>query len=169
MKVILRESIAKLGRAGDVVAVARGYAQNYLIPQKKVLEATTTNLKLVASFKKANEAQLAKEKQEMLALAEKLQAVSVEIKAKTGEGGKLFGSVTAADIAAVLNEKGFAVDKKKIDLPEPLHTIGLFSVTMALDHEVKAVLKVQVLAEVEAAKEEKKPKKTESAKKSRKA
>jgi large subunit ribosomal protein L9 len=169
MKVILKENIEKLGKVGEVVSVAEGYARNYLLPKKIVLEATESNLKLVADLQKAHAAKAAKEKTEVEALAKQMESLSLVIEKTTGEEGKLFGSVTAHDIAEALKAKGFEVDRRKIELAEPLKTVGQFSIPIALAHEIKANLSVQVVAQAAPEKAAKKTEKKPAAKRTKKA
>lgn len=147
MKVILTEDVKALGDAGTVVDVARGYARNYLIPQGKALEATPGNLARVEQEKSRIIQARLKEKETALALVARLEGVSLTIPQKVGEGEKLYGSVTAAMIAEALEGKGFKVDRKQLDLPEPLKKLGTYEVTVRLAPEVKAAVTVEVVPE----------------------
>jgi len=147
LKVILTEDVKPLGDAGMVVDVARGYARNYLIPQGKALEATPGNLARVEQQKSRIIQARLKEKESALTLVARLEGVSLTIAQKVGEGEKLYGSVTAAMIAEALEAKGFTVDRKQLDLPEPLKKLGTYEVTVRLAPEVKAAVTVEVVPE----------------------
>jgi large subunit ribosomal protein L9 len=133
MKVLLTRDIDKLGKAGTIKTVADGYARNYLIPRGLALPATESALKQADTFRAAEMRHEDKLRQEVTALAERLAGVSVSFKARAGEGDKLYGSVTAADIAAALTEEiGVEIDKRKIELGEPLRELGTHQVTVRL-------------------------------------
>ncbi|NLC11157.1 MAG: 50S ribosomal protein L9 [Firmicutes bacterium] len=144
MKVILLQEVPKLGSAGDVVNVADGYARNYLIPRKMAEAATQSRLKELAQRQEKQE----RIEQQNLAQAQnaasKMKDLTLKIKAKAGEGGRLFGSITNADIADLLGKEGFTVDKKKIDLEEPIKSVGDFVVNIKLHREVTVPVKIQV-------------------------
>ena len=148
MQVILLEDINGTGKAGDIVKVSDGYARNMLIPRGKALEATDANKKQLEK-KKALEAQKrAEEKAAALELKEKLEKVAITIKAKAGEGGKVFGSITSQNIADTLKEQtGIEVDKKKIQLPATIKAGGDTTVDIKLYPEVAGKLKIKVEAE----------------------
>ena len=147
MEVILKQDVEDLGHRGDVVKVADGYARNYLLPKKFALQATEAN-KAVIEQMKASAARLsAAEKTVAEELAAKLALVALSFTRKSGEEGRLFGSVTSADIAAELATKGFEIDRRKIVLPEPLKTVGETGVSIKLHREVVAEIKVAVVAE----------------------
>jgi large subunit ribosomal protein L9 len=136
-----------LGDAGTVVDVARGYARNFLIPQKKALEATPGNLARVEQEKsKMIQARL-KEKEAAQVQVALLEGVSLTITQKVGEGEKLYGSVTAAMVAEALEAKGFPVDRKQLELPEPIKKLGTYEISVRLAPEVKAVITVEVAPE----------------------
>ena len=147
MQVILREDIDKLGKIGDLVKVKEGYARNYLVPLKKAIEATPKNVRAMEHAKKMVSDRLRKLKKEAAADADKLKSVSVVIKAKAGEEGKLFGSVTSMDIADALKAQGVALDKRKISLEEPIKRLGDHTVPVKLHTDVVVELKVTVVAE----------------------
>ncbi len=147
MQVILREDIDKLGKIGDLVKVADGYARNYLVPEKKAIEATPKNVHAMEHAKKMVADRIRKLKKEATAEAGRLQGLAVTIKAKAGEEGKLFGSVTTMDIAEALKAQGVALDKRKIVLEEPIKRIGDFTVSVKLHTDVFAEVKVSVVAE----------------------
>ena len=145
MEVILREDIPKLGQRGDVVTVKNGYARNYLLPRKLAMVATAGNRKQVAEMKAAAARREATEKSGADSLAAQLAEVVLTIPAKAGESDQLFGSVTAMDIAEGLEAKGFAIDKRKILLEEPIKTVGEYTVPLRLHRQVTGSVKVNVV------------------------
>jgi large subunit ribosomal protein L9 len=147
MQVILREDIDKLGKIGDLVKVKDGFGRNYLIPMKKAIEATPKNVNAMEHAKKMVSDRLRKLKKEAAADAENIKALSLMIKAKAGEEGKLFGSVTSMDIAEAAKAQGVTIDKRKIVLDEPIKRLGEFAVPVKLHSDVTADLKVTVVAE----------------------
>jgi large subunit ribosomal protein L9 len=147
MEVILKEDVLHLGHHGDLVKVADGYARNYLLPRKLALQATSANKAVVEQMKSAAARRFATEKALAEEVASRLVLVSLEFTRKSGEAGHLFGSVTSADIAAALALQGFDVDRRKIQLEEPLKNVGEFNVSIKLYREVTAHLKVTVVAE----------------------
>jgi large subunit ribosomal protein L9 len=147
MQVILREDIEKLGKIGDLVKVADGYARNYLVPAKKAIEATPKNVHAMDHAKKMVSDRLRKLKKEAAADAENIKALAVTIKAKTGEEGKLFGSVTTMDIAEAAKAQGVVIDKRKLVLEEPIKRLGDYTVTVKLHADITAEFKVSVVAE----------------------
>jgi large subunit ribosomal protein L9 len=147
MEVILKEDVLHLGNRGDLVKVADGYARNFLLPRKLALQATLANKAVVEQMKSAAARRFATEKALAEELAAKLEPVVLDFTRKSGEAGHLFGSVTSADIAAALEVLGFEVDRRKIQLDEPLKSLGDFTVPIRLYREVTAHVKVNVLAE----------------------
>lgn len=147
MQVILREDIEKLGKIGDLVKVADGYARNFLVPGKKAIEATPKNVHAMEHAKKMVADRIRKMKKEATAEADRIKGLSVTIKAKVGEEGKLFGSVTSMDIAAAVKAQGMEIDKRKIVLEEPIKRLGEYTVTVKLHADVTADIKVAVVAE----------------------
>jgi large subunit ribosomal protein L9 len=147
MEVILKEDVANLGHRGDVVKVADGYGRNFLLPRKLAMQATQANKAVIEQMKSAAARRSASEKAVAEALVAKLEPLVLSFTRKSGENGHLFGSVTSSDIASDLETKGFEVDRRKIQLPEPLKSIGEFSVAIKLHREVTAHLKVKVLAD----------------------
>lgn len=147
MKVILRQEIDSLGRFGDQVKVAAGYARNYLIPKGIAVEASAGNLRQLEAEKAAylKKAQVSKEKAE--GLKGEIEALTLTFVRKAGEDDKLFGSVTAHDIEAELKKRGFELEKKAILLPEHLKALGQFTVPLKLYSEVSADLKVEITKE----------------------
>ena len=144
MEVILRDHVENLGRRGDVVKVANGYARNYLLPRKLALLATPANKKVVERQRKIADVQDAEERSGAEALAARLSALEIVLSRRVGEHEALYGSVTSADIAEVLAGKGFEIDKRKITLAEPLKKIGEFTVPVKLHRDVVAQLTVKV-------------------------
>ncbi len=147
MDVILRQDVETLGRAGELVAVKDGYARNYLLPRGLAYQATDANRKRLESERSGKAKRHAGEIAEAQAVAARLEPLSLTFTMKAGEGDKLFGSVTAADIAEKLKAEGFAVDKKAIDLDEPLKSLGVFKVPVRLHPEVKPDVRVWVVRE----------------------
>jgi large subunit ribosomal protein L9 len=147
MEVILKEDVANLGHRGDLVKVADGYGRNFLLPRKLALQATLANKAVVEQMKTAAARRSASEKAQAEELAAKLAPVVLSFTRKSGEAGHLFGSVTSADIAAALETKGFEIDRRKIQLDEPIKTVGDVSVAIKLYREVAAHIKVTVVAE----------------------
>jgi large subunit ribosomal protein L9 len=147
MKLILREDVTSLGRSGELVTVKDGFGRNYLLPRKLAVVANEQNVRQVEHEKAVITARQAKLKGEAQAAAGKLSAVSVTIRRKVGEQDKLFGSVTALDIAEALAAQGQKVDRRHIHLPEPIKALGDFEVEIRLHHDVAAKVKVQVAAE----------------------
>jgi large subunit ribosomal protein L9 len=147
MEVILKEDVANLGHRGDVVKVADGYGRNFLLPRKLALQATLANKAVIDQMKAAAARRSATEKAQAEELVAKLEPLVLSFTRKSGENGHLFGSVTSVDIAAELAAKGFEVDRRKIQLAEPLKSLGDTSVAIKLHREVTAHVKVRVLAE----------------------
>jgi large subunit ribosomal protein L9 len=148
MKVILKEPVKGLGEKDDVVEVKDGYARNYLLPRGLAVEANAVNMELVRSRKKAEESRAQKEREEAEKVCQKLNGITLEIKAKAGESGKLFGSVTSMEIAEALNKSyGLNIDKKKISLSEPIKSLGETTAEVKLYPGVSAQLKINVTAQ----------------------
>lgn len=144
MKVILREDVKSLGRAGDLVNVSDGYARNYLIPRGIAILADEKNIQAFEREQKAIERRLLKEKQEVTELAHRLSKLNITLRAKAGEEGKLFGSVTSKDISEALKREGIEIDKKRIYLKEPIKRLGNYSVEVRLPHDVTATVNITV-------------------------
>ena len=145
MEVILREHVDNLGRRGDVVKVADGYARNFLLPRKLALPVTEQNRRQIERERKVAEAREAEEKAQAEALAARMAAADIVLARRVGEHDALYGSVTATDIAEALAEKQFDVDKRKIVLHEPLKAIGEFDVPVKIHRDVTATVKVKVV------------------------
>lgn len=146
LKLILREDVQNLGEAGELVTVRPGYARNFLLPQGKAILATAASIKELEHHKKVVTDRLARERKGQLAERDRIQNLLLEFAMQAGEAGKLFGSVTAAQIAEQLEAKGASVDRRKIQLEEPIKEVGDFSVPVRLGKDVTANVKVKVTA-----------------------
>jgi large subunit ribosomal protein L9 len=142
MKVILTENIAALGQIGQVVNVASGYARNYLFPQKLALEATGKNVRELDHKKRILAQKRERVQQTMLSLAEKLNQVQIVFRRKVVEEDKLYGSVTPADVLAALDERGFELPRKSVQMEQPIKLLGEFPVTLRVDTQITAQIKV---------------------------
>jgi large subunit ribosomal protein L9 len=147
MKVILREDITNLGRSGEVVSVKDGYGRNYLLPRGLAVMASEKNVRQLEHERQVINAQQAKLRAGAEEQAKKIGAISVRIARKVGEQDKLFGSVTALDIAEAIAAKGQTVDRRHLHLPEPIKTLGTYDVELRLHRDVTAKVKVEVVAE----------------------
>lgn len=147
MQIILQEEVDKLGTPGEVVEVAEGYARNFLLPRKLALQATPGNLKRLEKMRVAFAKKEAVEKQDAQKLAELLAAVSLEFSRKSGENDQLFGSVTSADISEGLAAQGFAIDKRKVVLADPIKLVGEYEVSVKLHREITVPVKLVVKKE----------------------
>ena len=147
MKIILTENIAALGTVGTVVEVTRGYARNFLIPQGKALEATPGNLTMMEQTKGKRIQALDRELENAQALAARLEGVSLTIPQRVGEAERLYGSVTTAMIAAALEARGFEVDRKQLELAEPIKKLGTYEIPVRLSPEIQAQITVAVVPE----------------------
>lgn len=150
MKLILREDVYNLGKSGELVSVKEGYARNYLLPRNLAMLASSANVKQLEHEKKVIELRQQKLKGSAQEQAKKLEGVKVTIKRKVGDQDKLFGSVTALDIAEALAAAGHKLDRRLIHLPEPIKAVGAFEVEMRLHREVTAKLNVTVEGEAQA-------------------
>jgi len=149
MEVILKEDVHKLGSRGDVVKVADGYGRNYLLPRKLAIEATQANKSVIEQMKQAAVRRSAVEKNDAEALSKQLDGVTLTFKRKAGEKDHLFGSVTSGDIAEGLTAKGFDIDRRKIQLHDPLKNLGDFDVPIKLHRDVTSRIKVVIEKEEE--------------------
>lgn len=147
MKIILKEDFENLGKVGEVVEVKAGFARNYLIPKQVALQASPQNLKIIDQEKARNKIKLSKDMRDAELLAEKLKEVSLTANVQVGEEDKIFGAVTSQNISELLSSKGFEIDKRKIQLEEPLKALGVFEVPIKLHTEVEAKIKVWVVKE----------------------
>lgn len=145
MEVILRQAVDNLGHPGDVVDVSNGYARNYLLPRGVAFLATEGNKKRITQEKARLEAAEGQRRQAAQELADRLAEVSITFAARVGEEGKLFGSVTAGDIAQQLEAQGHHVDRRMIDLHEPIKALGVYRVPLRLHADVRPEIKVWVI------------------------
>ena len=150
MRLILREEVDNLGKRGQIVNVSRGFARNFLLPQRLAMEVSENNLRLIEKERKIYEARLAKEKEEAEVIARAISAVKVTFRRKVhGEGQDLYGSVSLADLAEALEARGFRLEKRKIILHEPLKTLGEFPISVKLHPEVTTSFSVVIEKEEE--------------------
>jgi len=147
MEIILREHVENVGKRGEIVKVADGFARNYLLPRKLALLATEGNKKHVERERKIMEGREAEEKGQADAIAARLSAIEILIARRVGDTEQLYGSVTASDIADFLKAKGFEIDRRKLILPEPIKAIGAHTVPLKLHREVTVPLTVKVVRE----------------------
>jgi len=150
MKVILQETMEGVGHLGDLVNVSDGYARNFLLPRKKAVEANSRNLRAFEHAKRVAAERAKKEQLEIEAHAKKISATALTVYAQVGKDDKMFGSVTAKDIAAGLAEQGFTVDRRKIQLAQPIKELGTFTVPIKLPRDVTAAVTVRVLKKQDA-------------------
>lgn len=145
MKVILTEDVKKQGKKGDIIEVSEGYARNFLLPQKLAIPATNANVNNAVQHKEAEQRKVQRAIDEAKVMASQLAKVEVSIPVKTGEGGRMFGSVTAKDIAdALLAQRGIELDKRKIDIKDAIKNLGTFPVSVRVHPDVAAQIQVHV-------------------------
>jgi large subunit ribosomal protein L9 len=144
VKLILTESVHSLGEAGDLVNVKPGFARNFLLPQGKAILATASRVKELEHHKRRVADKVAREMKDLTAAKKRLEGIRIEVSARAGEEGKLFGSVTTAQIAEKLAEQGFEIDRRRIDLKEPIKEVGEHSVAVKLHRELVARIAVVV-------------------------
>lgn len=149
MEVILKEDVENLGHRGDVVKVAQGYGRNFLLPRNLGIEATPANKAVIEQMKSSSVRRFAKEKADAELLLQQFENVELNFTRKTGDNDHLFGSVTGPDIAQALEAKGFAIDRRKVQLEEPLKSLGEFLIPVRLHREVTAHVKVVVEKEAD--------------------
>ncbi|SMC91952.1 50S ribosomal protein L9 [Sporomusa malonica] len=148
MKVILQQEVKKLGKKGDIIEVSEGYARNYLLPQKLAIAATANNVNTISQQKASEERKKERILDEAKLLASQMAKITVAIPVKMGEGGRLFGSVTAKDIAdALATQHKLEIDKRKIELKDALKSLGTFTVPIKLHPEVGTQIQVTIKAE----------------------
>ena len=148
MKIVLREDVDTLGRKGDLVEVADGYARNYLVPRGIAMKATKGVVAQAESMRRSREVKETRDRDAAQAIAAQLGSKALEVKARAGEGGKLFGSVTTADIAdAIQAQTGIEIDRRKVDLAEPIRELGDADITVKLHTDVSVAVVVHVVAE----------------------
>ncbi|MFW5992211.1 MAG: 50S ribosomal protein L9 [Halanaerobiaceae bacterium] len=145
MKVILREDVDKLGKAGEIVDVADGYGRNYLIPKRLADEASEGNIKHIKHQQKIRQKKRAEKKEEAEELAKEIEKEVFEIAVKAGENGRLFGSVNTMDIAEIVDEAGYDIDKRKIDLEDSIKSLGVHKVNVKIFRDVEATLTIKVV------------------------
>jgi large subunit ribosomal protein L9 len=150
MKVILQETMEGVGHLGDVIDVSDGYARNFLLPRHKAVEANSRNIKAFEHAKRVAAEKAKKEKLEIESYGKKLSAASVTIEVQVGKEDKLFGSVTSKDIAERLAEQGFVVDRRKVQLAQPIKELGTFAIAVKLPRDVTAAVTVHVVKKQEA-------------------
>ena len=146
VKLILREDVPKLGHAGEVVSVKPGYARNFLLPQGKAALASDAKVKELEHHKRLIAEKVARELKDLNAARDRLQQLQLEVEAQAGEEGRLFGSVTAIQIAELIGEKGIEIDRRKIELSEPIKEVGEHTVPIKLHREVIANVRLKVTA-----------------------
>lgn len=147
MKVILREDVEKLGKAGEIVKVADGYGRNFLIPRQLAVPADVRNVRTLEHDRRVIEARAKKARKAAESLAEKVAAVSLTLPARAGEEGKLFGAITSRDIAEALEKAGVAIDRKHVQLAEPIKQVGDYKVKVKLGADIVPEISVSVVPE----------------------
>lgn len=147
MKVIFLKDVKGQGKKGEIKDVSEGYAQNFLLPKGLVRLATDGNVKTLENQTAAELKRKEQEKQDAVNLGKKLEELTITLKAKSGEGGRLFGAITSKQVAEALEKAGVKIDKRKIEMQDPIRTLGVTQVPVKLHPEVKATLKVQVTEE----------------------
>lgn len=147
MKIILREDIPDLGEAGKTIEVKAGYGRNYLIPRNMAIPATKANLAAIGEIQKQKDIRDKKSRREADKIKSAIEKISVSASVKVGEEDKLFGSVTSADIAALMKNEGITVDKRAVILEEPIKSLGVYTVPVKIDKDIVADLKVWVIKE----------------------
>jgi large subunit ribosomal protein L9 len=147
MKVILRQDYEQLGKIGDTIEVKRGFGMNYLIPQRIAYPAKPNYVRMIQEEQRQKMVQVNKQKKQSKLVAKKLESVSVTLAVSVGEGDKMFGSITNQDIGDALVKQGYEIDRKKIELDEPIKALGIYSVPIKLHPEIEAKIKVWVVKE----------------------
>jgi large subunit ribosomal protein L9 len=147
MRIVLRDDVEKLGRRGEIVEVAAGYARNFLLPKGKALPATGGNMKRVEQERRKHAVRLAKEKEDAAAMGRRLAGLSCTIVRKVGENDQLYGSVTASDIAEYILKEGIELDKRRILIEEPIKALGIYTIPVKLHAEVTGEIRVWVVKE----------------------
>lgn len=147
VKVILREDVGRLGQAGDLVSVKPGYARNFLIPNGKAIIATESSVKVLEHDRRVIADRLAKDLKDLRATSHKLKSMVIEVKRRAGEDGKLFGSVTTANIADLIAEKGITLDRRRIQLPDSIKDVGEHTIGIKLHSDVESSVKLIVSIE----------------------
>lgn len=151
MEVILKEDVAQLGHRGDVVKVAEGYGRNYLLPRKLAILASAANKAVIEQMKASAVRRSSREKADAEQLAKQFEGLSLHFTRRAGENDQLFGSVTSSDVAQELENRGFNVDRRKIEISQPMKNVGEYTLHIKLHREVSVPVKVTVTKEVEVA------------------
>ncbi|HEY3934064.1 MAG TPA: 50S ribosomal protein L9 [Gemmatimonadales bacterium] len=146
IELILRQDVPSLGKAGQLVRVKPGYARNFLLPRGLAFEATDGNRKRIEAEAKARDAKMEGERSGATELAGRLAAITIRVTAKAGEDGRLFGSITSADIARELEAKGLSIDRRKIEMEHPVKQVGFHSIPIRLHHDVQGEIRLDVVA-----------------------
>lgn len=150
VKVILKEDVERLGKAGEVKEVSGGYFRNFLLPNKLAIEATPANLKQLEKIKEMLRKKEEKKRLEYLALKEKLEKITLVVPKKTGEEGKIFGSVTKEEIQSLLKENyNIEIEKKKIEIPPDIRSTGIHKINIKISSDIKANMEINIVAEEE--------------------
>ena len=147
VEVILRDDVPNLGKMGDVVRVKPGYARNFLLPRGLAVEASRKNLQVLEHHKRVIGAKAERERKGAEALAGRLEGLQLTVKARAGEEGRLFGSVTNLDVERLLADRGFSIDRRRIGLDEPVKALGTFPITIHVGRDVRATVQLTVEAE----------------------
>jgi large subunit ribosomal protein L9 len=147
MEVILRDDVEHLGVMGDVVRVRPGYARNFLLPRGLAVAASRRNLAELEHQKRLVEAKRGRERKAASTLADRIEGLVIEVRARAGEEDRLYGSVTNLDLERLLREKGVEVDRRRIDLEDPIKRLGTYRITVGIAHDVKATITVKVISE----------------------
>lgn len=147
MKVIFLQDVKGQGKKGDIKDLSEGYVRNFLLPKNLVKIASDGNVKTLDMQQASEQKRKEQEKQDAIALGKKFEELTIKVQAKSGEGGRLFGAITSKQIADALAKQGYKIDKRKIELEDPIRTLGVTQVSVKLHHDVKAILKVQTVEE----------------------
>jgi large subunit ribosomal protein L9 len=151
MEVILKEDVPQLGHRGDVVKVAEGYGRNYLLPRKLAILASAANKAVIEQMKASAVRRSVRERSDAEQLAKQFEGLSLHFTRRAGENDQLFGSVTSSDVAQELENRGFNVDRRKIEITQPMKNVGEYTLQIKLHREVSVPVKVTVTKEVEVA------------------
>jgi large subunit ribosomal protein L9 len=149
MEVILREDVPHLGAMGEVVKVRPGYARNYLLPRGLAAEASRRNIAALEHQRRLVDVKRERERKAALGVADKIEGLVLEVRARVGEEERLYGSVTNMDIEKLLQERGLRVDRRRVDLADPIKRLGTYRITITVAHDVKATVTLKVLPEEE--------------------
>jgi large subunit ribosomal protein L9 len=147
MKIILQKDVINLGDAGEIKEVADGYARNFLFPKKLAIRASEGSTKMALHQKRLADLKREKRSKEMKNILSQIDGQSIEIKVKKGENDKIFGSVTSGDVSSALSAKGFAVDKRKIDLEQPIKSVGEYKIKLKLAENIQATINLSVIGQ----------------------